>query len=66
MVWNVTLLFFFFNRDWVKMGHTEGAIKRDILFVCMCVCAYNACVPVVASTDLQPRLVVLSFYFFWP
>ena len=27
----------FFNRDWVKMGHTEGAIKRDILFVCVCV-----------------------------
>lgn len=39
----------FFNRDWVKMGHNEGAIKRD---VCICVCTYNACVSVVASTDL--------------
>lgn len=35
------------------MEQTAEAIKRDILFTAMRLCACNACVPVVVNTDPQ-------------
>lgn len=44
----------FFNRDGVKMGHTQGAIGNQILFVCR----YNTCVPFIASSVIKQMLLL--------
>lgn len=44
----------FFNRDGVKMGHTQGATGNQILFVCR----YNTCVPFIASSVIKQMLLL--------
>lgn len=44
----------FFNRDGVKMGHTQGPIGNQILFVCR----YKTCVPFIASSVINQTLLL--------